>query len=177
MLYAKASGQCQRLQQDARQTGRIGLGEAVGRVMRLLLPCKRDGKHRRLNKRQLGSYYNPRMRSWLVVVLMVLLPLQLSWAATGQYCQHEVDTSAKHLGHHVHQHRNVEQNDSSADQAKAVATDADCGTCHSGCSMAIQHPESICNAPASLAFASGPRAQPTHAPVDPPYRPQWRTLA
>ena len=31
------------------------------------------------------------MRFWVITFLMVLMPLQFSWAATGQYCQHEKD--------------------------------------------------------------------------------------
>ncbi len=44
------------------------------------------------------------MRRWLTVFLLILLPLQLSWAVAATYCAHEADPAASHVGHHQHRH-------------------------------------------------------------------------
>ncbi|MEJ6001130.1 cobalt-zinc-cadmium resistance protein [Paucibacter soli] len=47
------------------------------------------------------------MRSWLLVLLSLLLTAQFSWAAAAGYCEHEArkpDSSAVHFGHHEHAH-------------------------------------------------------------------------
>jgi hypothetical protein len=43
------------------------------------------------------------MRRWLTILLLFLLPFQLSWAASAAYCQHERDAQGGHWGHHEHQ--------------------------------------------------------------------------
>lgn len=84
----------------------------------------------------------PAMRRWLVIALLVLVPLQLSWAAVGAYCGHETDSrGAAHLGHHAHEHH-AHSADADADAAQAPDQahappslgqfDQDCGTCHLG---------------------------------------------
>jgi hypothetical protein len=42
------------------------------------------------------------MRRWLTILLLFLMPLQLSWAASAAYCQHERDAQRGHWGHHEH---------------------------------------------------------------------------
>jgi hypothetical protein len=116
------------------------------------------------------------MRFWLIVFLTILMPLQLSWAATGRYCQHESDVSSKHVGHHTHQHQTTEPTDSGADFAKAMAVDMDCGTCHAGCSMAIQEPSVVKNVALTLMISSRLSAQSSPGLVDRPERPQWVAL-
>jgi hypothetical protein len=44
------------------------------------------------------------MRRWLTVFLLILLPLQLSWAVAATYCAHEADPAVNHVGHHQHRH-------------------------------------------------------------------------
>ena len=70
-----------------------------------------------------GSFYNVFMRFWILVFLMVLIPLQVSTAAVGQYCQHETVAPVAHWGHHTHQHKTSAKADSHADIGKAVAAD------------------------------------------------------
>ncbi|NCV41106.1 MAG: hypothetical protein EBW11_11190 [Betaproteobacteria bacterium] len=41
------------------------------------------------------------MRKFLAIFLLVLLPLQFSWAAVAGYCQHEAGVTANHPGHHL----------------------------------------------------------------------------
>jgi hypothetical protein len=113
------------------------------------------------------------MRNWLCIFLLAIMPLQLTWAAIGVYCQHENGVTTQHLGHHSHQHQLQSTDQPSPEQAKLGKFDADCGTCHTGCSLAIA---SIAEAPVlSVNSVAGSRAQPI--PVSPPFkvpdRPQW----
>ena len=71
------------------------------------------------------------MRRLVFIFMMVLLPLQWSWAAAASVCEHEWDTT--HFGHHEHKH-------SGADSAHQVLSDTseegagnyhpDCHACH-----------------------------------------------
>ena len=45
------------------------------------------------------------MTRWLLLVLMVLLPAQFSWAAAAPYCAHESNPTSFHIGHHAHVHQ------------------------------------------------------------------------
>jgi hypothetical protein len=79
------------------------------------------------------------MRRWLAVFLLVLLPLQFSWAAAASYCQHEQDARTQHVGHHEHQHAassppaDIGSDDGVADDAgrlSATGNHPDCGYCN-----------------------------------------------
>lgn len=39
------------------------------------------------------------MKRWLFILLMLALPLQLSFAAVASYCGHEEGAAAQHFGH------------------------------------------------------------------------------
>mgnify|MGYP006898455926 CR=1 FL=1 len=45
------------------------------------------------------------MRRFLILVMLCLLPLQVSWAAVSDYCGHEQEKAAQHFGHHDHDHK------------------------------------------------------------------------
>ena len=75
----------------------------------------------------------------LLLALLLVLPLQFSWAATARYCGHEpaqAQPEGQHPGHHSHQHRKVpgQAAQSSgwaiAGNAASQLPDADCGFCH-----------------------------------------------
>lgn len=75
------------------------------------------------------------MRRLLAILLLVLLPLQFTWAAAAAYCQHETGVVASHLGHHEHVHSAAEGKSSIAKLADAkqdanFGVDDDCGYCH-----------------------------------------------
>ncbi|WP_082367864.1 hypothetical protein [Piscinibacter sakaiensis] len=123
------------------------------------------------------------MRRWLAILLLVLLPTQMSWAAVADYCAHETGAAADHVGHHDHTDHGhapatVDVSDQSgADEGAASTPDADCGHCHGQCTGML----------ASLATATHDRATsaPTPAGDAPcaahaaaqPERPQWARLA
>lgn len=106
------------------------------------------------------------MRSWLAVFLLVLLPLQFSWAATGTPAPPESRLLAG--VHCPHPHGNA-----STPALDAHALHADCGTCHNGCPMALfaqprRHPASATTFP-----RAGATVLPASRPGDLPDRPQW----
>jgi len=45
------------------------------------------------------------MRRFLVLILLCLLPLQISWAAVIDHCGHEQGKAAQHFGHHDDEHK------------------------------------------------------------------------
>lgn len=77
------------------------------------------------------------MYKWMAIFLLVFMPVQLSWAATGGYCQHESGLAAEHLGHHSHQHPDGDEQDGTSKASKALGNDVDCSVCHAGCLSAL----------------------------------------
>lgn len=115
------------------------------------------------------------MRRWLSLLILVLLPLQLTWAATSAYCQLESGVSSQHVGHHVHKHSNAMYD--ASQQLKATGADADCGNCHAGCAFALPSKVAAGDAyPGAAPMASRQPLQ-TSPPVDIPDRPQWPAQA
>ena len=128
------------------------------------------------------------MRRILAIVLLVLLPLQFSWAAVATYCGHEQPAGAAHFGHHEHQHHAdtggnaepVADLDASADvqgDKAPGAMDLDCGHCHGTCSAMLTLPSAV---PGALSTAHPSvileEAEGACAPTR-PERPQWLPLA
>lgn len=72
------------------------------------------------------------MRRWVSIFLLMILPLQFSYAAAAAYCQHETETGAGHFGHHVHQHHDLGASKEPAKGKSSLQLDQDCGVCHSG---------------------------------------------
>lgn len=64
------------------------------------------------------------MRRFLALLLLAILPLQLSWAGVAVYCQHEPAQSAQHFGHHAHEVQ--AQADDSGDSSAQGAGGVDC---------------------------------------------------
>ena len=71
------------------------------------------------------------MRRLVLICVMLLLPVQWTWAAAAAYCAHEPSPSSWHIGHHEHVHKSSSAGDSKkAQSAKAGALDLDCEYCH-----------------------------------------------
>jgi Ca2+/Na+ antiporter len=81
-------------------------------------------------------FYNSHMRRWLLILLIALLPLQFTWAATAAYCQHERAANTQHIGHHEHEHKERAEQSAVKDKSQesstlgSKASDSDCGYCH-----------------------------------------------
>jgi hypothetical protein len=128
------------------------------------------------------------VRRFLAIVLLALLPLQVSWAAVATYCGHDEPAGAAHFGHHEHQHHadasgNAEPvadlgatTDVQGDKAPG-AMDLDCGHCHGTFSAMLTLPSALpgvlSTAPPSVTLDEAGGA---HAPTR-PERPQWLPLA
>lgn len=109
------------------------------------------------------------MRSWLAVFLLVLLPLQFSWAAMGTPDPHEREPQVGVHCPHPHCTTRTPGLDAS------TAHHADCGTCHNGCPLALFHEPRRPFASAPAFPLTGAAAVPASRPADRPDRPQWST--
>lgn len=120
------------------------------------------------------------MRRWLAILMLVLLPLQSSWAAVAAYCGHENGQQARHLGHHEHRHADQAKvgNDSApADRSAPSGFDFDCGHCHGTCADVPAPADGL----SLIALVSHPGTTIKGAlrtlAQNPPERPQWLRLA
>jgi len=78
------------------------------------------------------------MRRWVFAFLLFVVPFQMVWGAAAPYCAHEAGASAKkHFGHHEHKHQTGGEIVAASDDVDgaAGAFDADCESCHLGCSV------------------------------------------
>jgi hypothetical protein len=79
------------------------------------------------------------MKRLLLILLLIALPFQVSWAAVGAYCQSEKTTASQHFGHHKHaaefkaEFKSISLSDSSTDQEKSTGNVEECGFCHLSC--------------------------------------------
>ena len=108
------------------------------------------------------------MRKLVAIFLLSLLSLQTSWAAVAGYCQHEQGASARHFGHHEHQHEAHKAGQS------GITVDADCSLCQAGFLSALMIDS--CITVAALTFAGLADANDMRPPVPPldlPERPNW----
>ncbi|BEU96258.1 DUF2946 family protein [Acidovorax sp. DW039] len=135
------------------------------------------------------------MRRWILTCLLMLLPIQFSWAAVAAYCQHErggLPARNQHLGHHEHQHAGGKEPGKSEAQAQPLAqadndsgkgdsrmdrADPDCRMCH-GLGLGVLWQPAPKWAPPRASTWAGPTVGhlPQHTP-HPPERPQWPRLA
>ncbi len=112
----------------------------------------------------------------VALLLALLLPLQFAWGAAAAYCQHETSVqSAKHVGHHAHEHKADEGTKKPA--SAKLKVDNDCTACHATCSaMACEAPATI-EAPALTSRLDiAPFDAHASAPIGAPDRPQWARL-
>lgn len=72
------------------------------------------------------------MKRLLIIFMLIVVPLQLSWAAAAVYCEHESNPKTVHFGHHEHEHI-ASADEIKTDAEKSVAAlDGDCTSCHLG---------------------------------------------
>lgn len=116
------------------------------------------------------------MRRFVFLLITVLL-LQFSWIAAASACTHEVGASARHFGHHPHEHKLADLKAGKEKGFSGGALDDDCAVCHLGCGAAS--PPGVLRLsvlPAHTpAIAGPPRLVP--AWPDPPDRPRWPAVS
>lgn len=117
-----------------------------------------------------------KMRRWIAVLLLLIVPLQLSWGAVSGYCLHEDGNAPRHFGHHVHQHADAAGKSSDAKALGGV--DSDCAGCHLNGAIALLTSvieQTIAGVTSDV--DSTPSVLPASRAVQPPERPQWSRLA
>jgi hypothetical protein len=79
------------------------------------------------------------MRRWLFVLLLLIMPLQMVWAAASSSCSHETEPAkTQHFGHHAHAHMSGADAPQAADDDEAPGmVHPDCESCHLGCAVTI----------------------------------------
>jgi hypothetical protein len=83
-----------------------------------------------LTKKSRGLYILATMRTFLLTLLLAILPLQFAWGAASGYCMHETEAGAAHFGHHEHQLSASSGEKSRAAKLKTIADGDDCIGCH-----------------------------------------------
>lgn len=113
------------------------------------------------------------MKRLVLMLMMLMMPLQFTWAAVNAYCQHETSAAAQHFGHHDHKHaQSAEKDDSTPGKVHS-----DCGYCHLAqtCAAvpAVSMPAFVCDG-----MAVGPQSEiPLSYFSDGPERPKWMRFA
>lgn len=117
------------------------------------------------------------MGRWLAILLVVLLPLQVSWAAVADFCAHEHGKAAQHFGHHDDEYH-AWQGDKPSDRQEAPNQRVD-GHQHSHLSGFLGLPAVTAVAMTGPGQAASAEVSPIHssAPPDQPDRPNWQPLA
>jgi hypothetical protein len=93
------------------------------------------------------------MRRWIAIFLIVLLPLQFSWAVAADYCLDEQGSGAAHFGHHAHpDHEHAGVDDGSAKVAKSP-TESPAQSLADQLDKGKQHPEGDCGCSGHLCGA------------------------
>jgi cytochrome c553 len=111
------------------------------------------------------------MNRLCALLLLLLLPIQLSWATAGAYCAHDPSESTAHFGHHVHVHQSQADNDGSS----PLKFHPDCSSCHavtfspSQVDDTLAVPDATAMPPSPLVLSIG------SAPQSEPERPKWAT--
>jgi hypothetical protein len=124
-----------------------------------------------------GCYTLAAMRRWFLIFLVVFLPVQLSWAAVANYCEHESEATTQHVGHHEHQHQADDQSADSDGTKASSSFDADCGACHAGCCTAMLQAITLLTICLSSDAHGAPALQLSSHPAALPERPNWADLA
>ena len=117
------------------------------------------------------------MTRYLAIFLLVLLPLQFSWAAMAGYCQHETGVTATHPGHHTHDQSSVDHQESSKNSPQSTGMDHDCATCHMGCAAALVNDLNTTTAAVSDDHPLHPQVIVSQLSRERPERPNWPVLA
>ena len=74
------------------------------------------------------------MKRLFAILLMLILPLQFSYAVASAYCEDDVIVTTAHYGHHDHgdAHQPVK-----SDADENSAGHVECGVCHLGCAKLL----------------------------------------
>ena len=120
------------------------------------------------------------MRRLVMIFLLVLMPMQFTWAALSVYCPHETGAPERQVDEHNHQHHHeagADQEDRNDPHATGNV-DADPGACHAGQGAVIFGSGYL---PAVSVSSETYSAYQSRVPFPPhlslPERPNWADLA
>ena len=111
------------------------------------------------------------MRKFLIILALLALSIQTSYATVAGYCQEEL-TAASHAAHH--EHEEVASNASTSDSA---SYDSDCGVCHLAHSPALNSTFSISIASTIFHYEDTRVDFLVDVSPTPPEKPNWLALA
>ena len=116
------------------------------------------------------------MRRFLVVLMLCLLPFQMSWATVADYCGHEQGKSTQHFGHHDDEHKWFSDNPDSDKQPGKFDLGHD--HCHMSSFLGILNETAFIASvsPVLPSFRCDQRVYSSLA-LDRPERPKWQILA
>jgi hypothetical protein len=118
------------------------------------------------------------MRFLVMIVLLVLMPMQLTWAALSVYCPHETGSSAPQIKNHEHQHQTAANLDDGGDPHATGSADADAGACHAGHITALFGSGHLLAVSVSSETYTAHQIQVPSPPLlSLPERPNWAALA
>lgn len=74
------------------------------------------------------------MKRFVAILILLIMPLQVVFAAAAEYCEVEKPGSGQHFGHHAHA-TDSDQSDTGGKDGKSKTGDSNCGFCHLGCAQ------------------------------------------
>lgn len=116
------------------------------------------------------------MRAFLLFLILIL-PLQLSWAVMGSYCQSEQQGAPAHPGHHEHAAASLVK--AGSDAAKGGDADGSCSSCQLSCMKSVRWsclPMAVQTSIVLAVFGSDDH-HPTSHIADGPEKPNWLLAA
>jgi len=116
------------------------------------------------------------MRRFLILVMLCLLPLQVSWAAVSDYCGHEQGKAAQHFGHHDHDHKVFSEKSDSGKQPGKLDVGHD--HCHLSGFLGLLNTVVVqASVPPTLPSLRGNERIYSSPALDRLERPNWHSLA
>ncbi len=116
------------------------------------------------------------MKRLFLILMLAVLPLQISWAAVADYCGHEPGKAGQHFGHHDEEHKASPATPDSDNQPGKFDLGHD--HCHMSGFLGLLN-EAVAHIPVPPTLPSlrcDERIRSSLA-LDRPERPKWRALA
>jgi hypothetical protein len=88
---------------------------------------------KRILSRVSREIYTPRMRRWVAILLLILLPLQFTWAMAASYCRDDQGVSDADSGRYEHIHHGAKIKATSDERSDPGGLDHHCEGCHLSC--------------------------------------------
>ena len=122
------------------------------------------------------------MKRLLLILLLTIVPFQMSWAMVASYCQHEQQVLSKsdpqHVGHHDHAVPEHHAEISKTERKSVDVIDAECDFSHFSCGKLVssfQYNGAVPSVPDTFGLSVSPRYR-SHI-ADTPEEPDWSFAA